>query len=141
MPSDYCHARRPNAIFGVNLRRQAALSSQRHDKNGVRCLCSVASTCAVAFVVRRQSITLSSSLLKKPGSAAEAATPVNSTGFTPLAVEQLGNVYNRRLEIEIRGEQHWLSLVGVALVMRSIVRGNFAGRAYAATSFGTGIRL
>jgi hypothetical protein len=73
---------------------------------------SVASTCAVAFVARRQSISLSSGLLKKPDSAAEAATPVNSTGCTPWAVDQLGYVYNRRLEIEIRGEQHWFFSCG-----------------------------
>ena len=57
-----------------------------------------------------------------------------------MAVDQLGNVYSRRLEIEIRGEQHWFSLVGVNLVMRSIVRGNLV-RADAGTSFEKGIRL
>ena len=40
-----------------------------------------------------------------------------------MAVDQLGNVYNRRLEIEIRGNSIGFSLVGVALVMRSIVPG------------------
>ncbi|WP_225704832.1 hypothetical protein [Bradyrhizobium cenepequi] len=72
---------------------------------------SVASTCAVAFVARRRSISLSSSLLKNRfGGGGPNASPFH--WVHTMAVDELGNVYNRRLEIEICGEQHWLFSCG-----------------------------
>jgi hypothetical protein len=83
---------------------EKASGACQHEKMQSAALRSVASTCAAAFVGRRQCISLSSSLQKKWLGGGDCNAGQFHWVHT-IAVDQLGNFYNRRLEIEIRGEK------------------------------------